>query len=96
VLDFGSALDPRSLPLKLWWTIVLLTIRSYWNLLRPCRIVPPVSIDAGEIEYWQRLLDLQRVRLEKYRGTTDFERTIEIDCEGPALTEESLLSPVDR
>jgi hypothetical protein len=48
VLDFGDALDPRTLPLKLWWTVVLLTIHSHWNLLRPCRIVLPVSIDAGE------------------------------------------------
>jgi hypothetical protein len=96
VLDFGDALDPRALPLKVWWTVVLLTIHCHWNLLRPCRIVLPVSLDAGGIEYWQRLLDLQRVTLEKYRGTTDFERTIEIDCDGPALSEESLPSRVDR
>jgi hypothetical protein len=95
-LDFGAALDPRTLPLKLWWTVVLLTIHSHWNLLRPCRVVLPVSLSAGEIEYWQRLLDLQRVTLEKYRGTADFERTIEIACDGPVLAEENLPSPVER
>lgn len=87
-LDFGEALDPRTLPLKLWWTVVLLIIHCHWNLLRPCRIVLPVSLDADEIEFWQRLLDQERVTLEKYRGTTDFERTIEIDCHGPALPDE--------
>lgn len=86
-LDFGAALDPRELPLKVWWTVVFLCIHSHWNLLRPCRIVLPVTLPVEEIEFWQRLLDSERVTLEKYRGTTDFRRTIEFACAGPPLEE---------
>lgn len=90
-LDFGDALDPRELPLKLWWTVVFLCMHSHWNLLRPCRIILPVTLPEDEIEFWQRLLDSQRVTLEKYRGTTDFARTIEIVCAGSMLEEAALI-----
>lgn len=96
VLDFGDAMDPRDLPLKLWWTVVLLIIHPHWNLLRPCRVVLPVTLEPGEIEFWLRLLDQERVTLEKCRGTTDFERTIEIECLGPRLADEALPPAVDR
>jgi len=77
-LDFGDALDPRAVPPRLWWTIVLLCLHSHWNLLRPCRVVLPVPLPAAEVEFWQRLLDYERVGLEWARGTTNLDRTIEI------------------
>lgn len=81
-LDFGSALDPRTLPLKVCWTAVLLCLHSQWNLLRPCRVVLPVLFPEGEIEFWSRLLDSERIVLEKYRGTADFARNVELVCLG--------------
>lgn len=82
-LDFGTALDPRSLPLKLWWTIVLLCLHSHWNFLRPCRVVFPVYLPESEIEFWQRILQAELFSLEAYRGTQDRARSIEIEARGP-------------
>jgi hypothetical protein len=86
-LDFGDALDPRTMPLKLWWTVAILCIHSHWNLLRPCRVILPVTLDPGEIEFWLRLLDQERLMLEMTRNGTDFNRTVEIACEGPLLAD---------
>lgn len=84
VLDFGAELDPRTLPLDLWWTLVVMIMHSHWNLLRPCRVVLPVRLSGGEVEFWQRLMDHERDCLEWYRGGTDFDRTVVIECEGDA------------
>ena len=93
-LDYGDALDPRELPLRFWWTIVPLILHSHWNLLRPCRVILPVTLPAGEIEFWLRLLDQERVSLEMSRKTTDFTRNIEITGTGPEPSSR-LLSAVD-
>ncbi|MBK8316153.1 MAG: hypothetical protein IPL01_19940 [Acidobacteria bacterium] len=95
-LDFSEVLDPRTLPLKLWWTVAILCIHSHWNLLRPCRIVLPVTLDPDEIEFWLRLLDHERVTLELTRKGNDFARTVEITCEGPILTQDPLPEKTDR
>ena len=95
-LDYSDSLDPRELPLKFWWTIVPLILHSHWNLLRPCRIVLPVTLPPGEIEFWLRQLDQERVSLERLRKTTDFARTIEISGDGPELAPWSLSSTNDR
>ena len=91
-LDFDGVLDPRTVPLKLMWTAVILCLHAHWNLLRPCHIVLPVTLPANEIEFWLRLSDIERTALEMARGTTDFARTIEIECTGPAL-EQIPISP---
>jgi hypothetical protein len=95
-LDYSDALDPRTLPLRFWWMIVPLILHSHWNLLRPCRIQLPVTLPPGEAEFWLRLLDQERISLEMYRRTTDFERNIEITGDGPELEDWSLTSTVDR
>lgn len=95
-LDFGEALDARTLPLKLWWTVVLLCMHSHWNLLRPCRVSLPIELPENEIEFWQRLLDLERASWELFRGTTDFARTIEIVCQGELLETGVLPAHGDR
>lgn len=86
-LDFGEALDPRTVPLKVWWTTVLLSLHSHWNLLRPCRVVLPIRLESEEIEFWSRLLDVERVTIEKYGQSADFARSIEIVAEGDCLAE---------
>ncbi len=95
-LDFGEALDVESLPVRLWWTVVLLTLHAHWNLLRPCRVVLPITLDENEIEFWLRLLDQECVSLERYRGTSDFARTIEIECDGKRLKDWALTEASDR
>lgn len=95
-LDFGDALGPRQLPEQMWWTTVLLCLHSHWNLLRPCRVIFPVTLPVEEIEFWQRMLDSERVTLEKSRDTTDFERTIEIVCNGPEIAWRELPPPGPR
>lgn len=95
-LDYSGALDPRTLPERMWWTAGLLCLHSHWNLLRPCRVILPITLPAGEIEFWQRLLDGERVTLEKSRGTGDFERSIEIECRGPEPAARELPPAVGR
>ena len=95
-LDFGESVNVESLPPRLWWTVVLLTIHAHWNLLRPCRILLPFTLDENEIEFWLRLLDQERVSLEAYRGTSAFARTIEIECDGKRLEDWALSHGSDR
>lgn len=84
-LNFPATVDLARVPRDLWWTIALVCLHSQWVLLRPCRIVLPVRLRAGEAETWLRLTDAQLATLETYRGTTDFARRIEIIEDGPPL-----------
>lgn len=95
-LDFSGVLEPRTLPESLWWTVVLLIVHSHWNLLRPCRVVLPLRLPPGEIEFWSRLLDLERASLELYRDRGDFARTIAIEVTGKPLATGALPPVVDR
>jgi hypothetical protein len=96
ILDFSGALDPRQLPLRLWWVLVPLIMHSHWNLLRPCRIQLPVTLPKGEAEFWLRMLDQERASLEMYRQTLDFERSIEIAENGPLLEDWAAPETGDR
>ena len=66
-LDFEGVLDPHTLPERVWWTVALLSLHAHWNLLRPCRVILPVALPEGEIEFWQRMLDSERFCLEAFR-----------------------------
>jgi hypothetical protein len=81
----SAELDLASVPEGLWWTVMLICLHSQWLMLRPCRVLLPVKLRPGEAECWSRLLDAGVTTLEAYRGTTDFERTIEIIEDGPPL-----------
>lgn len=85
VLDFENVLDPRAVPEWAWWTVAMLSLHAHWNLLRPCRVILPVTLPEGEIEFWQRMLDRELFCLEAFRDGTDFERRVEIVCEGPMV-----------
>lgn len=95
-LDFGGVLDPHTLPERVWWTVALLSLHPHWNLLRPCRVIFPVTLPEGEIEFWERMLDSERFCLEAFRDGTDLARTIEIACEGPALNQGKLAPTSER
>lgn len=84
-LSFPETIDLARVPPDLWWTIALVCLHSQWVLLRPCRVVLPVKLRAGEAETWLRLTDAQLTTLETYRGTADFARQIEIIEDGPPL-----------
>jgi hypothetical protein len=77
--------DLSRVPEGLWWTVMLICLHSQWPLLRPCRVRLPVRLRPGEAECWSRLMDAEVATLEAYRGTTDFERKIEIVEDGPRI-----------
>jgi hypothetical protein len=67
-LGFPPEIDVASVPPALWWTVALLCLHSHWNLLRPCRVELPVELPPGEAEFWRRLVEVEAVTLEAYRG----------------------------
>jgi perosamine synthetase len=64
VLRFPPSVDLTRVPAAVWWRVALLCLHSQWPLLRPCRVVLPVRLDAGEREFWLRLCDAAVVTLE--------------------------------
>lgn len=87
-LRFPAELDLTQVPEGLWWRIAFICLHAHWTLLRPCRILLPISLEPGEAEVWLRLMDVEIATLEAYRGTTQHIREIEIIEDGPrpALT----------
>ncbi len=84
-MRFPESVDLARVPEGLWWTIMLTCLHSQWPLLRPCRVRLPVRLQPGEAECWTRLTDAEVATLEAYRGTTDFDRKIEIVEDGPRV-----------
>src|SRR5262245_9542585 len=81
----SAELDLARVPESLWWTVMLICLHSQWPMLRPCRVRLPIKLRSGEAECWSRLMDAAVATLEAYRGTSDFERTIDIIEDGPPL-----------
>jgi hypothetical protein len=81
----SEELDLARVPEGLWWTVMLICLHSQWPMLRPCRVRLPIKLRPGEAECWSRLMDAAVATLEAYRGTKEFERTIEIIEDGPPL-----------
>ncbi|HUO69485.1 MAG TPA: hypothetical protein VMU39_01810, partial [Solirubrobacteraceae bacterium] len=82
-LRFPDSLDLAAVPEAIWWRVALLILHPHWPLLRPCRVVLPVELPAGEIELWLRLTDAAVATLEAHAGGGDCERSIAIACSGP-------------
>src|ERR1700761_4247756 len=68
-LRLPAGYDARRLPETLWWTVALLCLHSHWNLLRPCRVVLPVTLPRGQREFWLRLLASELATLDAHRAT---------------------------
>src|SRR5262245_55499610 len=84
-MRFPESVDLSRVPEGLWWTVMLICLHSQWPLLRPCRVRLPVRLRPGEAECWTRLMDAEVATLEAYRGTTDFERKIEVVEDGSPI-----------
>jgi hypothetical protein len=84
-LRFPPTVDLGAIPDSLWPRIAFMCLHSHWVLLRPCRVELPFTLDAGEIEFWLRLMDTSVQTLEAYRGTEECARSVEFACHGPAL-----------
>ena len=84
-LSFPDTVDLRGVPESLWWRLALLCLHPHWPLLRPCRVVLPVSLGPGEVESWLRLTDAAVASLEAHMGHQDMQRTIELVGTGPLL-----------
>jgi perosamine synthetase len=84
-LVFPGSVDLAAVPLSLWWRLELLCLHGHWPLLRPCRIVLPVRLPPGEVEFWLRLTDAAVATIETHLGREDTERKIEFAGNGPVL-----------
>jgi hypothetical protein len=84
-LRFPDSVDLRAVPESLWWRLALICLHAHWPLLRPCRVLLPVRLPAGELEFWLRLTDAAVATLEAKVGGDDSRRTIELSCSGPSL-----------
>jgi len=84
-LRFPPEVQISAVPEGLWLRIALICLHSHWLLLRPCRVDLPVTLGDGETEFWLRLIDAEVAALEAQRGSSSFERTVEIRGQGPTL-----------
>lgn len=63
-LRFPPSVALAHVPEPLWWRVALLCLHAHWPLLRPCRIVLPVTLPDAEVETWLRLTDAAVATLE--------------------------------
>ena len=75
-LRFPPSVALGRVPEPLWWRIALLCLHAHWPLLRPCRILLPVTLPESEVETWLRLTDAAVATLEQ--AGTEPTRTISL------------------
>lgn len=91
-LDFPESVDANSVPSAIWLRVMMVCLGTQWALLRPCRVVVPRRLPAGEYEFWMRFLDAAVWTLESNLAggaTQDFPqrtaRTVEVVGAGPPV-----------
>jgi perosamine synthetase len=84
-LTFPESVPIDRVPMAVWWRVAIVCLHPHWALLRPCRVVVPVSLDPGEREMWLRLCDAQVATLESLAQGSDTGRTIDLVEGGPPL-----------
>jgi hypothetical protein len=89
-LTFPDDVDVTTVPARVWWVVAMLCLHSHWVLLRPCVVRLPIALEAGELEFWGRLMDSEIATLESIRGTQFFERSVRIE------TGDRVLPPWER
>lgn len=66
-LDFPDSVDASSVPGAIWLRVMMVCLGTQWALLRPCKVVVPRQLPAGEYEFWMRFLDAAVWTLESNR-----------------------------
>lgn len=66
-LDFPNTVDASSVPSAIWLRVMMVCLGTQWALLRPCKVVAPRQLPAGEYEFWRRFLDAAVWTLESNR-----------------------------
>ncbi|MEA2197104.1 MAG: perosamine synthetase [Solirubrobacteraceae bacterium] len=84
-LRFPASVDVEAVPPALLWRVAIICLHPHWAFLRPCRVVLPVRLGAGEREFYSRLCDAQVATLEGRVDGSDTERTVDLVEAGPAL-----------
>lgn len=84
-LEFPQDIDLRAVPPALWLFVGIMCLHTQWLLLRPCRIVLPADLTAGEVECWRRLLDVETRSLQALRGEYAPAPGVELVTDGPGL-----------
>ena len=84
-LVFPDGIDLDAVPSALWWRLGLLCLHVHWTLLRPCRVVLPVTLGAAEREFWQRLIDAAVAALERRSANPSLVRDVELVDGGPPV-----------
>jgi len=86
-LHFPDWVDVASVPRGLLWIAAIAVLHPLWILLRPCRVVFPITLSDGDAEFWQRMLDAAVDTLEACRDTAFHERCIFFSFAGDPLSE---------
>ncbi|MBJ7354199.1 MAG: hypothetical protein JHC98_05185 [Thermoleophilaceae bacterium] len=93
-LTFPHSVDVATVPEGLWLRVMLIFLHPHWAILRPCRVVLPRRLPAGEREFWLRMVDSAVWTLENDLDTPDgptfaerTHRTVELVESGPPAGE---------
>lgn len=93
-IEFPRSVEIGVVPEGVWLRAMLAFMYCHWAVLRPCRVVLPRRLPAGEREFWMRMVDTAVWALEidqdEPGGPTYAERTrrnIEIVETGPPAGE---------
>lgn len=89
-LEFPASVDASIVPDEVWLRVMLVCLHPHWTLLRPCRVVLPRRLPAGEREFWMRLCDSAAAALEVDRSSDEsfssrIARGVEIVESGPPI-----------
>jgi hypothetical protein len=63
-LRFSEDVDVSGLPAALWWRVFLICLHPHWAVLRPCEVHLPITLPAGEKEFWRRLVAAYSMTLD--------------------------------
>lgn len=89
-LEFPDSVRVSAVPDGVWLRVMLICLYSHWTVLRPCRVVLPRQLPAGEREFWSRMIDAGVWTLENDQDRDDgptyaerTERAVELVETGP-------------
>lgn len=82
-IDFPRDIELSRVSPWVVWTAGLLCLHSRWLLLQPCEVRLPVTLPAGEREFWERLLTMELATLESTRAAWGARLRVALHDSGP-------------
>jgi hypothetical protein len=97
-LRFPDEVDVSGLPAALWWRVFLICLHAHWAVLRPCEVHLPITLPAGENEFWMRLVAAYSMTLDTVpnRNREKPHGGVTIIEDGPSLAMPDALPDLNR